>query len=117
MQGSGTDRDDTGQNKRHIELRQLCWSPYTQQQTSEKLADREIPEEIIREVLDRFEEVELIDDAAFAQSWVRSRHRAKGLARRALSMELRRRGVDEHNTELALEQLSDEDERSKAHEL
>lgn len=77
MQGSGTDRNDTGQTARNIVLRQLSSAPKTRQQLSEKLADREIPEEIIREVLDRFEEVELIDDAAFAQSWVRSRHRAK----------------------------------------
>src|SRR5699024_3839369 len=117
MQGSGTDRNDTGQTARNIVLRQLSSAPKTRQQLSEKLADREIPEEIIREVLDRVEEVELIDDAAFAQSWVRSRHRAKWLARRALSMELRRSGVDEHNTELALKQLSDDDEHAKAHEL
>src|SRR5699024_855603 len=117
MQGSGTDRNDTGQTARNIVLRQLSAAPKTRQQLSEKLADKEIPEETIREVLDRFEEVELIDDAAFAQSWVRSRHRSKGLARRALNMELRQRGVDEHHTELALEQVSDEDERSKAHEL
>src|SRR5699024_1293350 len=81
------------------------------------LVEREIPDSVIEAVLDRFEEVELIDDAAFADSWVRSRHRSKGLARRALGMELRKRGVADHDAEVALEQLSDDDEWSKAHEL
>ena len=41
----------------------------------------------------RFDEVGLIDDAAFAAQWVRSRHVVRGLGRRALAVELRRRGV------------------------
>ena len=42
----------------------------------------------------RFAEVGLIDDRAFAEAWVGSRHAGRGLARRALAAELRRRGVD-----------------------
>src|SRR5699024_12551554 len=108
MQGSGTDRNDTGQTARNIVLRQLSSAPKTRQQLSEKLADKEIPEETIRENLDRFEEVELIDDATFAQSWVRSRHRSKGLARRALNMELSQRSMDDHDTEHARDRVPDE---------
>lgn len=46
------------------------------------------------ELLDRFEELDLVDDAAFAAQWVASRHRVRGLSRRALSNELRRKGID-----------------------
>jgi regulatory protein len=49
---------------------------------------------VIGELLDRFEEVGLIDDAAFAEAWVESRHHSRGLARRALARELRAKGVD-----------------------
>jgi regulatory protein len=45
-------------------------------------------------VLSRFAEVGLIDDRAFAAAWVDSRHAGRGLSRRALAAELRRRGVD-----------------------
>ena len=45
-------------------------------------------------MLDRFTEVGLIDDAAFARAWVSSRQAGRGLARRALSAELRAKGVD-----------------------
>ena len=55
-------------------------------------------------LLDRFTEVGLIDDAAFARSWVESRQAGKGLAPRALAQELRRKGVDD---EVAKEALDD----------
>lgn len=117
MPEEDTERADLRQKARNIALRQLSAAPKTRHQLAEKLDQREVPEDIIDEVLDRFEEVELIDDASFALSWVKSRHDSKGLARRALSMELRKRGIDEHQAEMALEQVSDDDEWHKAHEL
>src|SRR5699024_139549 len=97
---------------RNIVLRQLSAAPKTRHQLAQKLAERDIPEDIIQEVLDRFEEVELIDDASYAQMWVRSRHRSKGLARRALSMELKQRGIEEDAAATAHEQVNDEGERT-----
>jgi regulatory protein len=44
-------------------------------------------------VLDRFEEVGLIDDVGYSEAFVESRHRVRGQGGRALSAELRRRGV------------------------
>lgn len=117
MSQHDTDQADLPQTARNIVLRQLSAAPKTRHQLAQKLTDRDIPGDVIKQVLDRFEEVELINDSSFAHSWVRSRHRSKGLARGALSMELRQRGVDEHDAELALEQLSDEDEWTRAHEL
>ena len=108
---------DPQQTARNIVLRQLAAAPKTRHQLTEKLLARDIPADVVQEVLDRFEEVELIDDASFAQMWVRSRHRSKGLARRALSMELKRRGIDGEDALIALEQVSDEDEWNRAREL
>lgn len=68
-------------------------------------------------VLDRFEEVGLIDDVEFARMWVDSRHRSKGLARSVLRQELRRKGVDDAVINAALEQLSDEGERERASQI
>jgi len=72
-----------------------------------------IPDEVAERVLGRFSDVGLIDDEAFAQAWVRSRHTGRGLARRALAGELRRRGVAEETVRDAVEGLdADEEERT-----
>ncbi len=59
----------------------------------------------------------MIDDAAFAEAWVSSRHHGRGLARRALGHELRRRGVDGAVVTDALGQLDADTERETAREL
>jgi regulatory protein len=81
------------------------------------MAKRNVPAEVAGEVLDRFVEVGLIDDAAFAQAWVDSRHRGKGLARRALANELRKRGVADDLAKDALESVSTDDEAMAAEAL
>ncbi|SDQ07276.1 regulatory protein RecX [Actinopolyspora saharensis] len=68
-------------------------------------------------VLDKFVDAGLVDDAAFAAEWVRSRHRQRGLGRRALEEELREKGVDDDAVSAALSTLDTEDEVSRAREL
>jgi regulatory protein len=72
---------------------------------------------VAERVLGRFSEVGLIDDAAFAQSWVESRHRGRGLAGRALAAELRQRGVDDETVQEAVAALDPDQEESRAREL
>jgi regulatory protein len=59
------------------------------------MARRGVPDDVAAELLDRFTEVGLIDDAAYAGAWVASRQRTRDLAPRALASELRQRGVAE----------------------
>ena len=68
-------------------------------------------------MLDRLVEVRLLDDAAFAEQWVDSRHRHRGLGRRALSQELRRKGVESETADEAVAGLDADAEREKAREL
>lgn len=68
-------------------------------------------------MLSRFEEVGLIDDAAFAAAWVESRHAGRGLARRALAQELRTRGVAGQLVEEAVAQLDQDEESATARVL
>lgn len=98
-------------------LRQLTNSPKSRHQLAAKLAEREVPEDVAKAVLDRFEEVQLIDDAEFARLWVRSRSRNKSLARGALRRELTEKGIPKELTEDALALLDDADERDSAEEL
>lgn len=102
---------------RAIVLRQLTASPKSRLQLARKLAERNVPEDVAEAVLDRFEEVRLIDDVEFADMWVRSRSQSRKLAKGALRRELSDKGIDADTAAVALEQLSDEDEESAAREL
>jgi regulatory protein len=102
---------------RAIVLRSLTAAPRSRAQLGEKLARRGAPEEVARRVLDRFEEVGLVDDAAFAEGWVRSRHQSRGLSRRALASELRTKGIDDDTAREALAAVDADDERRAAERL
>ncbi|GAA2618603.1 recombination regulator RecX [Streptomyces tubercidicus] len=102
---------------RAICLRLLTGNPRTRKQLEDALRQRGIPEEAADEVLSRFEEVGLINDAAFADAWVESRHHGRGLARRALARELRTKGVDSALIDVAVGRLDSEQEESTAREL
>ncbi|MBO3746503.1 regulatory protein RecX [Streptosporangiaceae bacterium NEAU-GS5] len=102
---------------RAICLRLLTLAPRTRAQLAEALRKRDVPEAAAEAVLERFSEVGLIDDEAFANAWVESRHAGRGLARRALAQELRQRGVDEDTVKEAVEQLDPEQEVETARQL
>jgi regulatory protein len=102
---------------RLIALRMLETSPRTRAELATALARRGVPDDAATTVLDRFTEVGLVDDEAFAAAWVDSRHRGRGLARRALSAELRRKGVDPQTATVAVERISTDDEADAARAL
>ncbi|MGY1784548.1 regulatory protein RecX [Geodermatophilus sp. SYSU D00698] len=102
---------------RAICLRALTGAARTRRQLADLLERRGVPEEAATAVLDRFGDVGLIDDAAFARAWVSSRQAGRGLARRALRAELRAKGVDGEDAEQALAQVDEEDERAAARHL
>ncbi len=102
---------------RGICLRALTGAPKTRSQLADLLAARDIPDDAAETVLDRFTEVGLIDDAAFARAWVTSRQSGRGLARRALKAELRAKGVDGEVAEEAVALVDDQDEWEAARRL
>ena len=108
---------DPVEQARAICLRLLTGTPRTRKQLADALRKREIPDEAAEEVLSRFEEVGLINDSAFADAWVESRHHGRGLARRALARELRTKGVDSTLIDAAVSQLDSEQEETTAREL
>lgn len=95
---------------RKILLDQLTGRARSRADLAKKLASRDVPDDVATKVLDRFEEVGLIDDAAFAQEWVTQRQEGRGLARRALAQELRRKGIDDELAQNALATVEEEDE-------
>jgi len=116
----GSPEDDLGDPEsvaRNLCLRALTGAPKTRQQLADMLANKGVPEHAAETVLDRFTEVGLIDDAAYARAWVSSRQAGRGLARRALSAELRAKGVDAEVAAEAVEAVDDDDEREAARRL
>ena len=108
---------DPEQVARTIALRRLEAAPRTRAELAQTLAKRGVPDDVSERVLDRFTEVGLIDDAAFAHLWVESRHRGKALARSVLRQELRRRGVEPEVIDEAVESIDDDDEWARAREF
>ncbi|MFF0376902.1 regulatory protein RecX [Actinoplanes missouriensis] len=115
--GKAADPRTESEVAREICLRQLSARPRTRAELAKALVRKGISDEVIAEVLDRYDEVGIIDDAAFARAWVSSRHHGRGLARRALANELRQRGVDAEVASVALEAVDDEAEADAARAL
>jgi regulatory protein len=102
---------------REVCLRLLTDRARTRQELAQALRRKGVPDDAAHSVLERFDEVGLIDDAAFAGQWVRSRHSQRGLARRAIAMELRRKGVSDEDAGEALAEVDTESEERRAREL
>ena len=109
--------DDPRERARQICLRLLTLAPRTRAQLANALGRRGIPGHVADEVLGRFTEAGLIDDAAFAKAWVESRHYGRGLAGRALSAELKQRGVADAEIREAVAELGPDAEVDTARQL
>ncbi|HQY99080.1 MAG TPA: regulatory protein RecX [Propionicimonas sp.] len=77
---------------REIALRQLTVRARTRVELARALARKNVPTEVAEQVLDRLEEVGLVDDAVFARDWLASAER-RHKSRRALMAELGEKGV------------------------
>jgi regulatory protein len=93
-------------------LRKLTAAPRSRAELAAVLSERGIPDEVAEAALDRFVDVGLINDAAYAELLVSSRSGGRG--RRALSADLRHRGVPDEVAIAALSELSPEAERTAA---
>lgn len=108
---------DPVQRARDICLNLLTVRPRTRAELRQSLLRKEIEEDVADQVLSRLDEVGLVDDAAFAELWVRSRHTYQGLGRRALATELRRKGVADDVAAEAVATVDADAEEERAREL
>lgn len=102
---------------RKILLDALTGQARSRKELADRLARRGVPTELGERLLDRFTEVGLVDDAAFARQWVESRQRSRGLAPRALAQELRRKGVDDETAKEALDTIGPDAQEDAARAL
>lgn len=98
-------------------LRLLTARARTRAELSAQLAKRGYPDDVSNRVLDRLAGVGLVDDAEFAEQWVRSRRSSAGKGRRALAAELHTKGVDNDVIATVLAEIDAGSERERAEQL
>jgi regulatory protein len=108
---------DPAEAAREIVLRQLSLAARTRAQLRASLLRAGIDGDVADAVLDRYTELDLVDDEAFAHDWVTTRHGSKGLSKRALVHELRRKGVEDDVVRAAIDTVTPDDELEAARRL
>lgn len=98
-------------------LRLLTTRARSRAELDEQLTKRGFTASVRAGTLDRLAAAHLVDDAAFAREWVRSRHLHSGKGRTAIAIELRNKGIEEEHAIAALGDLTRDDERGKAAEV
>ncbi|MEY9935208.1 regulatory protein [Catenulispora sp. GP43] len=110
-------REKLEQRAKNILMYHLGRQMQTRSQLADRLRKKEIPDDIAEAALDRFEELHLLNDTDYAETFVRSRHNERGLAKRALGYELRKRGIDDETAAEALSTLDEDQEATTARRL
>jgi regulatory protein len=100
-----------------VVMRRLNAAPRSRGELSKYLCAKDFDPTLIEKVLDRVSSMGYIDDVAYAQEWVRSRHRSRGLAPSVLKRELINKDIDVEAIDVALEQLTSDETRERAYEL
>jgi len=88
-----------------LALRYLATRARSRAEAAAYLGKKEVPEEHIEHTLSYLEEYGYIDDRKFAATYSRYLIEKKGLSRRALAFELKKKGVSEEDASPALEEL------------
>jgi regulatory protein len=102
---------------RTIALRKLTTRARTRHELDQALQAKNVPPDVKEAVLDRMQEVGLVDDASFAVDWVASRQRRRHLSRRTLRRELEAKGVEHGDIDRALDEVDFDSELGTARDL
>ena len=88
-------------------LRLLNYRDRSEAEIIQNLERRQVPEEIIAEVIERLHRSELVDDQRFAKTWVENRIEFHPRSRRALAFELRKKGIEDQAIQQALDEFDE----------
>lgn len=84
---------------------------------TERLLQADFPRDVVTAVVEELKGSGLVDDALFAQEWVRVRHARRGKSVTVLDRELEHKGVSADIRAHALEQITREDEEAMVRAL
>ncbi len=86
----------------------LSYRARSEAEIRQNLRKHEVPDAVIEETLERLRKERLADDDQFARAWVENRNTFRPRSRRALSMELRQKGIEEDAIQSALQGVNEE---------
>jgi regulatory protein len=89
-------------------LNYLSYRPRSRAEVQGNLTKHAIPEDVIKQVIDRLQENNLVDDLKFAQAWVENRSDFRPRSRWVLAMELHQKGIHDDIIEQALAGIDEE---------
>ena len=92
---------------RETALRHLDRRAYGTAELKAVLVRKGAPEDVVDDVLARLTRVGLLDDAAYAAALVEQKHDERHMSRRAVALDLRRRGLSRDIVEDATDSLDD----------
>jgi regulatory protein len=114
---TGVSSEEAWKRAKEVCFDLLAARPRTKEELRQALRRKGFDEELRETLLAKLDNAKLVDDAAFAEQWVRSRHTYQGLARSALVAELKRKGVDGEVAVQAAGNIDRDSEEQRAREL
>lgn len=90
-------------------VRFLRYRPRSRAEVERYLRRKRFAEETITHVMTRLQDAGYLDDEAFARFWVENRQHFRPRSRRALGVELRRKGVAQDIVQAIVEEQNDEE--------
>lgn len=108
------ERQDLAWKAREAALGLLAVRPRSEVELRRRLLRRELPEEVVDACLEGLGRMGLVDDSAFAATFVRDRVRLKPRGKRRLAQELRSKGVDVETAHEAISGVFEDQEVSEA---
>lgn len=86
----------------------LSRKDYTKAEMKEKLASKGYEEREVEKALEKLENLGFLDDLRFAQRWIESRAQNRPISRKAMILELKRKGIEEGLIEEAMRKAEEE---------
>ena len=105
---------DSYERAKEAALRLIEIRPRSVAEVRRRLRDKGYEDDIIEKAVTRLQELALLDDDAFARYWVEQRDTFKPRSSRALSQELREKGLGREAIEVALTDVDDDDAALRA---
>ncbi|MEM8861574.1 MAG: RecX family transcriptional regulator [Chloroflexota bacterium] len=87
-------QEDEFERGKEIALRLITNRPRSKKEVLDRMREKEVDESVRERVIDRMEELDLLDDEAFARYWIDQRARFKPRGIPLLRQELQQKGVD-----------------------
>lgn len=95
-------------------LRYLGQKPRTRQEIAQRLAQKEVDQTVIDEILVRLQREKLVDDDLYARQWARQRITSQRKGKMWIRQELRQKGISKASIGEALGEITDYEEWESA---